>query len=191
MDELICPAIVSAVILPPNDVEDPAIVIALFANLLFAILPASIAFVIPDAFTDIVLAALPLKVVPLFNDIEESSTVKSFKLLPNDTLLIVEFSSWAFVIVDELICPAIVSAVILPPRDVDDPAIVIALLDNLLFSILPASIAFVIPEDLTDIVLAALPLNVVPLFSDIEESSTVKSFRLLPSDTPLIVEFAS
>ena len=48
---------------------------------------------IPEALTDIVLAALPLKVVPLFNANEESSTVKSFRLLPSDTLLIVEFAS--------------------------------------------------------------------------------------------------
>ena len=93
MDELICPAIVSAVMLPPRAVDDPAIDIALFSNLLLAILPASIAFVIPESFTDIVLAALPLKVVPLFSAIEESSTVKSFRLLPSDTLLIVEFAS--------------------------------------------------------------------------------------------------
>ena len=110
---LICSAIVSAEILPPKAVEAPAIVMELFASFPFAILPASIAFVIPDALTDIVLAALPLNVVPVSNCIEESSTDKLFKLLPNATPLIVEFASFVFAIL-----PASCSFVIDPVNEV-------------------------------------------------------------------------
>ena len=78
----IAAAIVAAVISPPKEVEAPAIVIALFASLAFAIEPASIAFVIQLAFTLMVLAAAPVNVVPEYNSSELSSTDSAFKLLP-------------------------------------------------------------------------------------------------------------
>ena len=69
--------------------EAPAIVIALFANLVF---------VIPLSFTEIVTPAEPLYVVPELNAIVLSSTVKLFKLAPNATPLIVLVANLALVI---------------------------------------------------------------------------------------------
>ena len=53
---------------------------------------------IPPALTPTVLPAEPLKVVPLFKEIVESSTVRSFKLLPNATPETVELANFAFAI---------------------------------------------------------------------------------------------
>ena len=53
-----------------------------------------------------------------------------------------------------------------------------------------ASAAVSTPPSLMLIVLAALPLYVIPVFNCNVSSSTVKSSRLVPRDLPLIVEFA-
>ena len=60
--------------------------------------PANIPFVTPNALTDIVFPDEPLYVVSESNCNEELSTVKSFKLLPSDTPLIVLFDSFPFAI---------------------------------------------------------------------------------------------
>ena len=99
---LIVFTIVSAVIEPPRAVDTPAIVIELFDNLAFVILPASILFVTP--------VALTLKVSEFISKEESSTWTAKLTELPNETVpppdnpspavtVIELFVSWELVIV--------------------------------------------------------------------------------------------
>ena len=69
---------------------------------------------------------------------------------------------------------------ILPPRAVEAPAMVIALLLSLLFSMLPLSMEFVIP--------AALTRNASELISKLESSTLTESvFALLLNPDPAVI----
>ena len=93
----IAAAIVAADTVSPNDASTPAMVIPSFANLLFAIEPASIAFVIPLAFTRSASefisteeSSTPTANTPL--DTAKPSPAKNVPILETSVLLIVPAS---------------------------------------------------------------------------------------------------
>jgi len=82
------------------------------------------------------------------NDPEAVSPEIVVRVSPKATvsfpIVILSFTNWALVIVSLLIWPAIVSAVIVPPKEISWPAIVIPSFTNLAFVILVSAIPIVI-----------------------------------------------
>ena len=122
----LAPVIVANVIAPPSEVDVPAIVIAEFANLSFAIEPANIASVTPPVAIERVLVAEisppPVKPLPAVI-VTDVWSICLFAEYP-----VVESCDTCAEPLNAPIALPIAAAVIEPPKAVDVPAILIVLL---------------------------------------------------------------
>jgi len=165
------PVIVANVIVPPNDVDVPAIVIAEFANLPLEIEPANIASVTPLVAIESVLVELisPPPVKPLPADIE--TAVWSMCLFAEYP--VVESCDTCAEPLNAPIALPITAAVIEPPKAVDVPAILIVLLvidvplicdepDTIpLFPVIVANV--IVPPNAVEVPAIVIVLFVIPV----------------------------